>query len=183
MKRTAERTKSITFICNSQIVQDRVCVKVIEIKPCPRMHLACNKVAIHWKLAISPVQTGTACIVLSQSISLARPNGDLSGNIFGTVSFGAYNIYVYAMHICVCVCLRSIVFRCLASAREDLPSWDIKSVFELRCEFSSPEVFKTLFNRHARRPQAELVNRQALCHFRFGTWKCPILHATLLRVA
>jgi len=48
----------------------------------------------------------------------------------------------------------------------------VKSVFELRCEFSSPEDF-SLFDRHARRVGWKL-DCQALCHFMFRHVKVPI---------
>jgi len=61
------------------------------------------------------------------------------------------NVYVYAMHISESIRLCSIISRCVASARKDLPSWDSKKRFWAQTWIPQSPSFATLFDRHAHR--------------------------------
>jgi len=95
-------------------------------------------------------------------------NGDLSSStIFGTVSLGAYLMFMSMLCISIYVFVYTLSFSSVWRLQEKICNLEtLKSVFEL----SSPEDFLTPFETC---PQARLQNRQSLCHFT-SHMKCSI---------
>jgi len=70
-------------------------------------------------------------------LQLKSSNGDLSSStVFYTVSFGAYLMFLSML------CISMYVFVYVLSFSSVCRLETVKRVFELRCEFGSPEVFQ-----------------------------------------